>query len=127
MAQSMKGSGNQTSTTGEESFTMRVVIYMRENSSMTWLKALVSTDTPTALSMSGTGTKTNSTALEKKSGTTAANIKDSIKTHQRKARENIAGQTATDMLESGATTCSMAKVCLFGMTIGCSLETGRTT
>jgi hypothetical protein len=120
MAQSMKVFGNQISTTVEESFTMRVVIYMRVNSSTTWLKALVSTGTPTALSMSGTGTKTNSTALVKKSGTTVANIRDSTKMHLRKARESIAGPTATDMLESGATTCSMAKVYSFGMMIGCS-------
>ena len=120
MAQSMKDFGSQTSTTEEESFTMQAAIYMRESSSTTWLKGLVSTGTPTALSMLGTGTKTNSTALVKKSGTTAANIKDSTKMHQRKARESIAGQTATDMLESGATTCSMAKDCSFGMTIECS-------
>jgi len=78
------------------------------------------------VSMLVIGIKINNMGLEKKNGMMGANIKDFIKMHPKKAKENIVGQTEILILANGETICSMEKVCSSGMTIGYILEIGKT-
>ena len=71
----------------------------------------------TVANMWAIGTKTSSTDSARKSGTTVALTKVSIRMHPKKARENIAGQMEIDMSANGVKTCLTAKVSLFGMII----------
>jgi len=79
------------------------------------------------VSMLVIGIKINNMGLEKKNGMMAANIKDFIKMHQKKAKENIVGRMEILILVSGETICSMEKVCSSGMMIDYILEIGKIT
>ena len=122
----MRGSGTITFIMVEESCTMHLVIFMRASLLMIWHKDSVFTNMRTAASTSDTGIKISSTDSAKKNGTTAPNIKDSIKMLQKKGKENTAGQMAIGMLVNGPITCSMEKAFSSGMMTGCTLETGKT-
>ena len=127
MALFTRVSGSPISTTVGASCTMLVGISTRESSLMTWHKVLVSIGTPMAPSMLATGTKTSSTALERRSGMMEVSTRDSTKMHPKRAKVNTAGQMETDSWENGAIICSMVKVFPYGTTIECSSETGKTT
>ena len=59
----------------------------------------------TEASMLDTGTRISNMALEKKNGMMAANIKDFIRMHLKKVKENIVGQTEILILVNGETIC----------------------
>lgn len=56
------------------------------------------------------GIKTNSMDSVKKSGMTAANMLDFIKTPLKKDKESTDGRMATDISENGEITCSTGRV-----------------
>ena len=55
--------------------------------------------------MQAIGIKINNMVLEKKNGMMAANIKDFIRMHPKKARENTVGLMEILTLENGKITC----------------------
>jgi hypothetical protein len=73
------------------------------------------------------GIKINNMGSEKKNGMMVVNIKDFIKMHPKKAKENIVGQMEILTLVNGETICSMEKDCSSGMMIGYILEIGKIT
>jgi len=122
----MKDSGRTTYTMDEENFIMLVVIFMKENLLMTWLKVLASTNMQMVPSMLVTGIKTNNMALVRKNGMMEVSIKVSIRMHPKKAKENTVGLMETGMLVSGKTTCLTGEVYLSGMMIDFSSVNGKT-
>merc|ERR1740117_1597706 len=92
-------------------------IYMKANSLTIWLKVSESTSMLTVANTWAIGTKTSSTDLARRSGTTAALTKVSIRMRPKKAKENIAGLMETDMSANGVKTCLTAKVSSSGMII----------
>jgi hypothetical protein len=92
---------------------------------MIWLKVSVFTSMQMEANMWDTGIKINSTVSEKKSGMIIPNIKDFIKMHQKRVKENTAGLMETDTLENGQIICSTVKDFSCGMMIGYFSETGR--
>ena len=80
---------------------------------------------PMEVSMLAIGIKINNMGLEKKNGMTVANIKDFIKMHPKRVKENIVGQMEILILANGETTCSMEKDCFSGMMIGYILVIGK--
>ena len=105
MALFMKDFGKEIFITVGENCITPAEICMKENSSMIWLKASAFTSMQMVVSMSATGTKTNSTALEKKNGTTVVSTKGSTKMPQKRGKENTVGQMETPTLENGEIIC----------------------
>jgi hypothetical protein len=125
MAQFMKDFGRKIYTMEGVSCIMLVVIYMRVSSLMIWPRDLVFINMRMEVSMLGIGIKINNMDLEKKNGMMAANIRDFIRMHQKRAKENTVGRMEILILENGETTCSMEKGCSSGMMIGYILVIGR--
>ena len=105
MAQYIKDFGTKIYIMEEVSYIMLVVIFMKASSLMTWPKDLAFINTPMEVSMLAIGIKISNMALEKKNGMMAANIKDFIRMHLKKVKENIVGQTEILILENGETIC----------------------
>ena len=72
---------------------------------MIWPKVSVFISMLMEANMLGIGIKINNMVSVKKSGTMVVNIKDSIKTHQKRVKVNTVGQTVTLTLVNGETTC----------------------
>ena len=94
---------------------MHVVISMKENLWMIWLKDSGSIIILMEVNTLAIGIRINSMDLEKKNGMMEAIIKDFIKMLQKKDKVNIYGQMVIDILESGIIICSTEKAFLFGM------------
>jgi hypothetical protein len=105
MAQYIKDFGTKIYTMEEVSYIMLVVIFMKESSLMTWPKDLAFINTLMEVSMLAIGIKISNMASEKKNGMMAANIKDFIRMHLKKVKENIVGQMEILILANGETIC----------------------
>ena len=78
---------------------------MKENSLKIWRKVLGFISMPMEANILAIGIKISNMALEKKNGMMAANIKDFIRMHLKKVKENIVGQTEILILVNGETIC----------------------
>lgn len=101
MEQSMKDTGKTTKQTVKESFSIRMVIFLKDNGNETWCMDMVSTTTSLGHSTKDSGSMTCNMVSEMKYGQITLNTLGFIIKVRNRGKASINGKTVLNIMATG--------------------------